>query len=306
MEKFTKKLVEELEDFYGESVTIHRHDILKANDTKYHAIVVRRKGEDAGMTLCIEPLYEKYRRGVSVEDVVEEILGTIKEQPDMSHFNSEYVEQILKNYDFMKSNMIIKLLNKERNVEYLKGKLHFEILDMAATFYSVVCEKDEVMGLMAIPQVIYEGWGVSKGELFRDVLESMQEKNPPVFLSLTEVVDRMTGNSFSQYMNPPELPEDKQAYVLTNKTNNNGATSVLFPGQLMKMAEQLCVDELVLLPSSLHEMIVIPRIKGKESYYQEFRDMVAEVNQTCVEPMDFLSDNIYLYRKEDDAMKIIE
>lgn len=55
------------------------------------------------------------------------------------------------------------------------------------------------------------------------------------------------------------------------------------------------------MPSSIHEVLLI--IKG-DNDPQALRELVNEVNQTAVSPMDFLSNNVYEIKG--DSIKLVE
>ena len=58
----------------------------------------------------------------------------------------------------------------------------------------------------------------------------------------------------------------------------------------------------VILPSSVHETILLPLTKD---YCQEyFSNMVKEINETQVAPTEILSNTIYLYDLETDTISI--
>ena len=73
------------------------------------------------------------------------------------------------------------------------------------------------------------------------------------------------------------LPEKDMMYVVSNKEKVDGAVNVL--NAYDKVSELLGTDDLVVLPSSVHEVIVVPASTGD---YNQLRSMVGEVNGTEV------------------------
>ena len=63
-------------------------------------------------------------------------------------------------------------------------------------------------------------------------------------------------------------------------------------------------DELIILPSSIHEVLVI-NAKGIEGDIASFKEMVKAVNDTEVKPSEILSYNVYSYNKK-DGLRIAE
>lgn len=84
-------------------------------------------------------------------------------------------------------------------------------------------------------------------------------------------------------------------YVLTNKSNYFGASSLLFDSVLQDIAGKL-KDDFWVLPSSIHECIIVPAEFAMSK--EELQEMVREINRSEVAQEDFLSDEIYLYQRK--------
>ena len=76
---------------------------------------------------------------------------------------------------------------------------------------------------------------------------------------------------------------------------------MLYSGKMKELADTMHSD-LVILPSSLHEVLLLPDDAGMHG---RFREMVREVNRSAVDPEEVLSDNIYRYSREKDAVELI-
>ncbi len=75
-------------------------------------------------------------------------------------------------------------------------------------------------------------------------------------------------------------------YIATNTERMNGAATILYDGLLHGFAEQVG-DDLYPMPSSLHEMIIVPAM-GMEP--QGLRLIVQGYNRLLAEPGEILSD----------------
>ena len=87
----------------------------------------------------------------------------------------------------------------------------------------------------------------------------------------------------------PDIPDTM--FVLTNDTKVNGAAAILNDDIRQEIAEK--VGDFYMLPSSIHETLIIPKDAGME--FKELEQMVQEVNQTQVAPGERLSDHVYEY-----------
>lgn len=81
-------------------------------------------------------------------------------------------------------------------------------------------------------------------------------------------------------------------YIVTNTVKFGGASAIMDKNALKRLAKRLDTHKFIVLPSSIHEMIVIPD-DGNGSM-EEFNVMVKEVNQTQVAPEERLADCAYV------------
>lgn len=91
----------------------------------------------------------------------------------------------------------------------------------------------------------------------------------------------------------PQAIEDSQdtIFVLKNNTMVNGAAEILNDDTRQEIAEK--IGDFYVLPSCIHETIIIPKDAGME--LDELEHMVQEVNYTQVAPDERLSDHVYEY-----------
>ena len=67
------------------------------------------------------------------------------------------------------------------------------------------------------------------------------------------------------------------------------------------LADKLDSD-LYILPSSIHELILIPVLENEE--VETLRKMVNQVNEESVENIDYLSDNVYRFNRNTEEICI--
>jgi hypothetical protein len=63
------------------------------------------------------------------------------------------------------------------------------------------------------------------------------------------------------------------------------------------------VDKLVILPSSVHETILV--LPGIMMDKDELRNMVMEINDNVVRGGEILSDSVYIYTLENDEIHVL-
>ena len=81
-------------------------------------------------------------------------------------------------------------------------------------------------------------------------------------------------------------------FVITNIVKSYGASAILNHSALAEFAKKLEVNSLIVMPSSVHEMIIVPN-DGKVTV-NDASTMVKEINATKVSPEERLTDRAYV------------
>lgn len=86
-------------------------------------------------------------------------------------------------------------------------------------------------------------------------------------------------------------------YVLTNEQKLYGAGCMLYEGVLCREAERIGAD-LYILPSSVHEVMLLPAVPDTGEALDGLRDLVAGINRSDVlSARDVLSDRVFYYNR---------
>ena len=93
-------------------------------------------------------------------------------------------------------------------------------------------------------------------------------------------------------MDNSPVPEFCGMYVLTNRSKLFGASELLRLDTLREIAGKL-QDNLMILPSSLHEVIILPEKESPSG--KEAAEMVKAVNDSELAPDEILSDHVYRF-----------
>ncbi len=103
------------------------------------------------------------------------------------------------------------------------------------------------------------------------------------------------------------MPEDVEydiqipLYVLTNERRNGGSVVVSYDAVLRQAAQELN-SSFYIIPSSIHEVLLCPFYEMNINDSLAIKKIVHEVNSSVLEPMEFLSDNIYFYNKDEEKI----
>ena len=269
-------------------------DVEKLEGNKI-GICVREKGSNVGVVIYPEQFEaEATTVGEITGKIIEIFEGRKENIARMTGAGKEIMEKI-KNLD-----VHAKLIPRPRNDEFLSGKVTREFLDMNIIYYVYVGEADGGIETCTIRTSMCEAYGVTEEELFKGALNNITD-DIVAHRSLSAVL-----TSFGYHIDGVENPEEifEPMTVLTNRNHTFGASLIIKEEVLDKAMSRMNTDELIILPSSIHEVLAI-NAKGIERDIASFREMVKAVNDTTVKPSEILSYNVYTYNKK-DGLRIAE
>ncbi|MCP1101748.1 hypothetical protein M2454_001280 [Aequitasia blattaphilus] len=186
----------------------------------------------------------------------------------------------------VKDRIIFQLINPHRNQELLRDTPHILYLDLAIVF----CVYYEQRA-MIIKENLSHLWKLNTETLYRIARENTERLLPSDFTSIEEVLTRLTGCEMK--------PEEEIMYILSNKQGIWGAASILYQGELKEIGKTLEEDYYV-LPSSIHEVIIVP--KSKAISREDLDAMIQEINETQVGEQEVLSNHAYYYNREKEEL----
>lgn len=308
VEKFMEELLKALQESRVDDEYDFRFmEATKRNDMHKSFLCIRQKNEAIGINLFVDDLIKRYRdTSYNMELLIDDIMRQLKERLLSSKFTDVAMEQVLalRDYEQVKDKVLFMILNEKDNREYLKNAVYVPFLDFAVCFYVVVGTNEE-SGTILLTRDIFSAWDISADELYRRAKENTARLMPYQFRSVDEVLEQvMSKDGFAQYMNSPEgVNGNSNLFVLGNTKQMFGAGVILYDGLLKQIATMIGAETIVILPSSVHECIVLRMPEDIEVTY--LRNMVRQVNATCVEPEDRLSDSVYCYSLGTDELTIL-
>ena len=259
------------------------------NGLGYTGIIIKNNDEDLALAINWDVFSERYGDTLSAEELAESIYLQGTEPPDpMLDRISDY-----KDYEQAKGYITFRLVNYEWNRNLLEKIPHEKICDLAVIFYILNASVAGEM-MITVSNTMLKDWGISMEELKEQAFRNCITLLPPCFISLDELIFGVGKRDMEVF--PDRLPEQNGVpfYCLSNKNRTNGAAAILYPGILEKVADLLKSD-LVILPSSRHEVLICPLgIKD----LKKLRQVVQSVNIEAVNGEDVLSDNVYVFHRE--------
>ena len=239
------------------------------------------------------------------EDLVDELVdiiikrNTLHSGSELKKFNIN--KETLSTFENIEKNLYCAFINKEKNEELLKNVPHIVMLDLALVF-KVKVSVDDLSACFIVNNSVLKSW--KKG--VDDLLESVWN-NKDLLVgedSLVSLVDKCKDLCSAMEKDLPfPMPSDDYIYILTNKYQCDGASMMFTHKEYVRDFANRKESDVLILPSSRHEVLLIPTSQVDD--YEYVKNMVANINRTELAKQDFLSDNVYLYNRNDDEIHIL-
>lgn len=289
-EKLKSMILDSVQSCLGNGYHVSLTETLKNNSLKLTGIIIQKKGGNIAPVIYIDNLMESYEAEASPDAIADKIIGiyvknSIAEQFDISRFAK---------FETCKNMIIFQLVNTERNASLLETIPSVKFLDFSIIF-KILIEQDTGQAATAtITNNIMSFWNVSTDTLYKTAMTNTPFLQKYTLKSMGDVLIEITGDDV--------LADFNEMYVLTNSQSYCGCGCILYPHLMKKFADSIGMD-FYILPSSIHEVLLIPAY-GKDVL--SLIQIVREVNRTAITQEEFLSDNVYYYSREDKAISMFQ
>ncbi len=278
--EFKKDLLDCVQKNIGEGTRVTIERIPKNNGIMLDGMVFYSKEKNVTPIIYLEEFYEFWKKGAAMSHLVDKILESCRN----CACRVSVSEDFFMNYEDMKSHIYYKLIHYEKNKEFLRQVPHRRVLDLAMVFYYRM-EHVEPMATILIQNNHLATWGITLEELVANAYKYTCLYLPALFMTMAQATQME-----DEWDSEDEVP----MYVLTNQEKQFGAGVMLYPG-ILEQAEVLLGDSFYVLPSSIHECILISAETGYTQ--RELARMVTEINQNHVDDREILSNQAYYYSK---------
>lgn len=299
--KFVEDVVDGLEKYFdgcGYHITVQ--DIQKNNAVTLCGLCVRKEGEEAAPIIYLENYWDEYEQGMDMEQIISDIAGLCKlDQVTLPVSNVE-----LQEFSKVKRQIVFRVINKEKNRSFLEDVPYREFADLAVVYYILIGNNECGQFTALIHNSQINIWKVTEEELYKVAYENTPKLLPMTLQTMGEVIREMCEKVCGNFTEEREesFDDEMPLYILTNRKKTYGAAVMLYP-DAMKLAAERIGSNLVILPSSLHEVLLLPYDKDEDP--EMLREMVRSVNVSEVPEEDILSDNVYFYEVQTDKIKVL-
>ena len=191
-------------------------------------------------------------------------------------------------FENIKDRIMFGVMNHERNQDIAEQAFHIKWNDLLIFFYIEGTFLNGTAYHCPVSIDMAESWEVSMEEVLVSALQNMQREYPP---RVSRIEDLLGLSDMGSPM-----------HIISNQKGILGAGVMFYHGLLEEFAEREG-SNLYILPSSIHECIVVPEEEGigKDVLF----DMVKEVNHTVVSRDERLADNVYYYDCKTKEMRAL-
>lgn len=247
--------------------------------------------EVVATTYDLRNAYEIYENQDYSDEVINELVSILLHSKDADIKQVEGLAVTVQDYDKIADKLETRLQPKKSSVG-----ISTEVL---LSIWRSVCviDGDKVI---TVTDGLLKCWG----KTYEDVLEkAISNTKPWKNIELIELLNMLNCQLDVDSFKDSENSEYPQMYLLRAK-GTYGATVLLNKEALNTMAKKLDGD-LVVLPSSIFEIIVFKADEFVSSWLNELTKMVCDVNESLVDPNDVLAWNAFYYDREREELKPI-
>lgn len=209
----------------------------------------------------------------------------------------------LKDYEQVKENLFIRLINFEKNKTELEKAFYKRNGDIALTLYMKIADEDGTMTSLKVPLKCVERWDLEKEDVFMAALKNTASMMPPKVYDMMKMLLN-PGYDGEDIDDPNYVPfQDTMGNCLSTGQKTNGAVAIFYPGVARLFCDKINTDGLYLVFTSIHEVMV------HNARMIEPEDLASVLNDTIKEVTpkeDVLTDHVYYYNAETDRIEMLE
>lgn len=286
MEDIMRKLKKAVKSAVGTEYEVNFYDTRKNNDVVLKQVGIRRLGKNVEQKIYVNEILEMIASGKAGVDEVAGMIVKICREHEQETGNLERITSGLSKAEILRC-VTGQMVNKAANASMLMENPYKSVLDLALVYRVVLQESECGTASFLVGHALCTHYGISVEELDNAVSANMAREG---FMARTmeSVLEEMG------LLTDQTLAGEFPMQIITNSRRLYGAAVMAHPAYFEALSEKNGSD-LYILPSSIHEVIVVPA-EGIEP--DELQQMVMEVNSSELDAEEFLSNNVYLYSRK--------
>jgi len=304
-EEFINYLKENLLDYLPDNIrdnsTLKIQEVVKGNDIKLTGIMISEKDSNISPTLYVDGYISEAQQGMPLEEIAQKITDSYL-RARSEKVNLIDVEKVT-DFDQVKDMLVTKIINKDLSSEYLNDVPHKDFGDLAIITQIRLHAFEGSQASITVRDSMLNNWGVSLDDLIDIATKNDIKISEPRLYPMPDIISTILfGDNYEQesFLPDKESSSDKM-YVFSTEDKVNGAKLLNQPELLEQIAEYLN-SSLIILPSSIHETIIVPDNDSMEFDKCELSAMIKEINLSEVNPDEVLADHPIFYSKDEKML----
>lgn len=285
--EFKAAVVEEMESRNPEGVEVR--EVLKNNDRVKDALILKKE-KDVNMTPTVY-LNDFYGYAAERALDVDEVVDLIEDALEKNTSELSFETQSFTDWERAKQNIVFKLINEERNASLLTDVPSKPVGDTGLVLvFTCLVQANGMDGSILVRNEHLKIWGITTSDLFEAAEQNTKSLLPAEVIPMENL---LAGLGFPVSPGSDDAPAGPKMFVVSNNRKVNGAGTILYKGILENVAKENGVNKLFILPSSIHECLVIPDDGALQK--DSLSQMVRDVNESQLLPEEILGDQAYTY-----------
>lgn len=297
---FLKEVTQRVREKVYSGCTVQVKQVKKNNGILLDCMSICRPGEVICPNIYLDEVYERYLDGWTLEQAADCILSMWRNSLPAVQIDADE----LLNSRIIREQTVYRLVNYEKNRSLLEDIPHRKVLDLALIYYVLVHTEELGDGAIMIHNDFLEYYSISGEELDELARRNTRVLLPADFINISDLLREFGEKTGAYSYSDISLEEESSRaplYVLTNTNRHYGACYMMDTQVLHQISRTLDAD-LFLLPSSVHECMILPASSGGDP--ATLSKMVREINLYHVSKNEFLSDTIYKFNDEQRNIEI--
>lgn len=225
---FMEQLIEELYRYFSpEQYQLEGSVLLKNNDTKRYAILLKKIEGTVSPTIYLDNFYSEFEHG---RTTISETASHIYEQMHDFEDKIEAYQEFSVELSDCSNKITYRLVSKERNKQFLESVPHLPFLNMAVVFYIIHHVSKEGMESICVTNELAGKWGLSAKSLYIIAEKNTPILLPPVIDTMEHTLELLMGEINCAIEPAGDSNKPIPMHIMTNKYQINGASVLLYNG----------------------------------------------------------------------------
>ena len=290
-EQFKEKVISMLGEKAGSERSVGTGTVTKLNGQKLDSVYIEREGQEIFPTCYLDHFYEIYEDGMSLETIVSMIMDMGMAEPG----EEQFAYQQLMDYEKVKDRICLRIVNTERNREMLESIPSIPFLDLSVVFY-VLFINGTSQYMATVTDEMLDKWELGKQDLIKNACENTKRMNPLCVSELGDMIEKLSPAEAetARFEYEDEIESVPDVTVISSEYGTCGAVYMLDMSLMAEYARKYD-DDLIIIPSSIHEVLILP---ASRSDREELDKTIRMVNMTALSAGEYLADHSYVFRRE--------